>query len=560
MLREPARVLEVGFESDDLVNHIVKSAADQPGALPLLADLFTDLWGRMRERGDATLRVYDRREIIQVGAALSRRAEKFLAENPSKVEATKRLFTLRLAHVPRQGEPVRARWQRNKNPGADLAADAEWGLVEQLAGPDWRLTVTGEKDGKATAEIAHEILLETWPTLRHWLEEEREFLIWRGELDGRRKDYEEAGKAGSSQQRQALLTGLALGTAKKWLAARQSDIEAADRAFIGASVQADRAAARNRQGLWAALGVLMLGVIVGLIAWINQSFIEAQWTWYWTDRPFLAANVWPYVLGPADEAALKPDPNKSFRECTPRQQGTDYCPDMIVIRAGPFLMGSPASEPGQHTVAIAKPLAVSKYELTFAEWDTCATYGECAKGIIDNGFGRGQRPVINVSWDDAQTYVRWLSKMTGKTYRLLSEAEYEYATRAGTTTAYPWASDDPNSLVGRANCDGCGGKWGNKQTAPVGQFPANEFGLYDMVGNVWEWVEDCYHENFKGSPPTDGSAWGNDKDKCLPGFYVTRGGGWNNAFDSIRSDIRSREIREERRSFVGFRIVRDLGP
>ena len=324
---------------------------------------------------------------------------------------------------------------------------------------------------------------------------------------------------------QALLMGLPLDTAKKWLAARQSDIEPADQAFIEASVRAERATARNRQGLWAALGVLMLGVIVGLIAWINQSFIEAQWTWYWTDRPFLAANVWPYVLGPADEAALKPDPNKSFRECTPRQQGTDYCPDMIVIRAGPFLMGSPASEPGQHTVAIAKPLAVSKYELTFAEWDTCATYGECAKGIIDNGFGRGQRPVINVSWDDAQTYVRWLSKMTGKTYRLLSEAEYEYATRAGTTTAYPWASDDPNSLVGRANCDGCGGKWGNKQTAPVGQFPANEFGLYDMVGNVWEWVEDCYHENFKGSPPTDGSASG-QRQRQMPSWLLRDSWWW----------------------------------
>ena len=103
----------VGFESDDLVSHVVKSAEDQPGALPLLADLFTDLWERMRERGDGTLRVSDRREIIQVGAALSRRADQFLAKYPDKVEAVKRLFTLRLAHVPREGEPVRARWERD---------------------------------------------------------------------------------------------------------------------------------------------------------------------------------------------------------------------------------------------------------------------------------------------------------------------------------------------------------------------------------------------------------------------------------------------------------------
>ena len=120
VLREPARVLGVGFESDDLVSHIVKSVEDQPGALPLLADLFTDLWERMRERGDGTLRVSDRREIIQVGAALSKRANKFLAEHPNKVEAVKRLFTLRLAHVPRQGEPVRARWNATQNRGPIL--------------------------------------------------------------------------------------------------------------------------------------------------------------------------------------------------------------------------------------------------------------------------------------------------------------------------------------------------------------------------------------------------------------------------------------------------------
>ena len=113
VLREPARVLGVGFESEDLVNHVVKSAEDQPGALPLLADLFTDLWESMRERGDGILRISDRREIIQVGAALCKRADRFLAEAPDQVEAVKRLFTLRLAHVPRQGEPVKARWERD---------------------------------------------------------------------------------------------------------------------------------------------------------------------------------------------------------------------------------------------------------------------------------------------------------------------------------------------------------------------------------------------------------------------------------------------------------------
>ena len=210
VLHEPARVLGVGFESDDLISQVVKSAEDQPGALPLLADLFTDLWERMRERGDDTLRVSDRREIIQVGAALSKRADAFFAKHPDKVEAVKRLFTLRLAHVPRHGEPVRARWEWDTRGNQGQEIDAEWALVELLAEPDWRLVVTGEKDGKAAAEVAHEILLKTWPALKRWLEDEREFLVWRGEIKARQEEYDNAGKGGARQQRQALLMGLSL--------------------------------------------------------------------------------------------------------------------------------------------------------------------------------------------------------------------------------------------------------------------------------------------------------------------------------------------------------------
>src|SRR5215831_9573680 len=222
VLREPARVLGVSFESDDLVSHIVRSVEDQPGALPLLADLFTDLWERMRERGDGTLRVSDRREIIQVGAALSRRADQFLANVPDKVEAVKRLFTLRLTYVPRQGEPVRARWVRDEARGAGEAADPEWTLVEVLAGPEWRLVVTGEKDGKATAEVAHEIMFKTWPTLKRWLEDERDFLVWRGELGARREEYNKAVQAGARQQRQALLMGLPLDRSEEHTSELQS--------------------------------------------------------------------------------------------------------------------------------------------------------------------------------------------------------------------------------------------------------------------------------------------------------------------------------------------------
>ncbi len=195
------------------------------------------------------------------------------------------------------------------------------------------------------------------------------------------------------------------------------------------------------------------------------------------------------------ERALKA--GNSFKEC-------GDCPEMIVVPAGRFLMGSPAgqgydSERPAHEVTIAKPFAVAEFALTFDEWDACAAHGDCNPRVDDEGWGRGRRPVINVSWDDAQAYVKWLSRITGKRYRLLSEAEYEYAARAGTRTAYPWGDEIRLNGKPMPNCSGCGSQWDGKQTAPVGSFTANRFDLYDMVGNVWEWTEDCWNDSYEGN-------------------------------------------------------------
>ena len=553
MLREPARVLGVGFESDELVSHVVKSAQDQPGALPLLADLFTDLWERMRERGDGTLRVSDRREIIQVGAALSRRADQFLATVPDKVDAVKRLFTLRLAHVPRQGEPVRARWERDAKPGTDPAVDAEWAPVEQLAGPNWRLIVTGEKDGKATAEVAHEILFKSWPTLKRWLEDERDFLVWRGELEARRKEYDKASEVDTRQQLQALLMGLPLDTAEKWLAARRGDIEAPDRAFIEASMRADRAAARKWAWLQRAVGVLLLCIISGLLARMYERELREQWFWTTT---FAGKG-----LTGTDTLMLNLKPGAPFGECVDTlsdDQKTHpirrYCPDMVVVPWGKFMMGE---EGDQHEVFIAKPFAASRFAVTFDQWDGCVAGGGCDNyRPTSNTWGRGTRPVISVSWDDAQQYVDWLNRMVGtKTYRLLSEAEFEYAARAGSTTKYPWGDD-----IGKnnANCDGCGSEWDNRQTAPVGSFKANNFGLYDMQGNVWQWVEDCWHDNYEGAP-NNGTAW---KTACSERYSrVVRGGSWGDPPDVLRSADRNRFTSSDFQLLNGgFRVGRTLSP
>ncbi|MCY4513844.1 MAG: SUMF1/EgtB/PvdO family nonheme iron enzyme, partial [Candidatus Tectomicrobia bacterium] len=222
--------------------------------------------------------------------------------------------------------------------------------------------------------------------------------------------------------------------------------------------------------------------------------------------------------------AIPMRPGDAFQD---RLTSGGKAPEMVVIPAGSFRMGCvsgldcESDEKPVHTVTIPQPFAVSKYEVTFSNWEACVSGGGC-KGYrpTDRDWGRGRRPVINVSWNDAKEYVDWLSSQTGQPYRLLTEAEWEYAARAGATTKYSWGNDIGRS---RANCDGCGSPWDDSQTAPVGSFGANAFGLHDMHGNVLEWVEDCWNGSYSGAP-SNGSAWlrGNCERRVL------RGGSWYN--------------------------------
>jgi len=295
---------------------------------------------------------------------------------------------------------------------------------------------------------------------------------------------------------------------------------------------------------------VFISIVLVLVGWIKQDQLTARWPRYVRTLLYERLRVQPYVLGAAQEQALKP--GDSFRECAAA------CPEMIVVPAGTFLMGLPAGEPRrqaferpQHRVTIIKPFAVAKFELTFRAWDECAAYGNCDAHVKDSGFGRGGQPVVNVTWDDARRYAAWLAKITGKPYRLLSEAEYEYAARAGTQTAYPWGDD-----IGKnnANCNGCGSRWDNMQTAPVGSFPPNRFGLYDMVGNVYEWVEDCLHANYRGAP-SNGAAWVGGG-SCIG--RMIRGGSWADDPIDLRSANRPWSPATVRRSFIGFRVARTL--
>lgn len=244
-----------------------------------------------------------------------------------------------------------------------------------------------------------------------------------------------------------------------------------------------------------------------------------------------------------------------FKDCA------DGCPEMMVIPAGSFTMGTPASEQGryasegpQHSVTIGRAFAAGRYDVTFAQWDACVLAGGCnGHTPADQGWGRGSRPVIMVSWEDANAYTRWLSQRTGQTYRLLSESEWEYAARAGTSSAYFWGDS-----VGRgnANCDGCGSQWDHRQTSPVGSFSANRFGLYDMAGNVWQWTEDCWNENYSGAPSNEG-AW--TSENC--GLRVLRGGAWTNSPGGLRAGLRNRySPGDHSSSGIGFRVARTLTP
>ncbi len=253
----------------------------------------------------------------------------------------------------------------------------------------------------------------------------------------------------------------------------------------------------------------------------------------------------------AERAANERKPGRRIRDCAD-------CPDLVIVPAGSYRMGSPRTDEARfedegpsHKVTIPEPLAVGVYEVTFGEWEACRRDGGCSHYPDDRKWGRVNRPVIDVSWEDAREYVRWLSRKTGETYRLLSESEWEYVARGGTTTRFNWGNEPER---GRANCAGCGSRWDSNQTSPLGSFSPNAFGLYDVHGNVWEWVEDCWHGDYERAP-SDGSAWMASGD-CSR--RVFRGGSMISPVQLVRSATRGRNLSSIRTQNIGFRVVRTL--
>lgn len=255
------------------------------------------------------------------------------------------------------------------------------------------------------------------------------------------------------------------------------------------------------------------------------------------------------VADPAAEREYKP--GDTFKDC-------EECPEMVVVPAGSFIMGSAGNEEGrsrfegpQHQVTIPRPFAISKYPITFDQWDACLADRGCNQyQPPDLNWGRGKRPVINVSWDDAKAYISWLNGKTRRNYYLPSEAQREYVTRAGTTTPFWWGSSiGPN----QANYNDRARGDFDFQTGTVQSFEPNPWGLYQVHGNVYDWTEDCWNENYDGAP-TDGSAW--TSGDC--NSRVARGGSWDSFPRYLRSASRNVYIAVNRNPRYGFRVARAL--
>lgn len=346
-----------------------------------------------------------------------------------------------------------------------------------------------------------------------------------------------------------LLRGDDVDIAHAWMANRKADAPAITdlmRVFLNASIEAEHAeeernrqARRQRLRMRTAVGLLAMAIIAGLFAWWRGQWVREQAYWLMHARPHLLTQARMHALTPLDVP---------FKECA-------HCPEMIVVPGDTtFWMGGPPDDGGdkseypRHPVTIVQPFAVAKYELTFEQWDACAAYGDCNPNISSGAWERGLQPVINVTWEDAQRYVEWLSRVTGKPYRLLTEAEWEYAARAGTTTHFSFKNEaaldnhawyEANSL---------------RRPHPVGDdLEPNPFGLHNMHGNVSEWVQDCFSDNYRDASPI-GLAWLSSNCRRR----VIRGGDWQARARALRSAQRDWNLIDEGSDRIGFRVAREL--
>ncbi len=548
---------------DSLVEQLLADIEDgsNKDALPLLAFTLERLYLEYGAGGDLQLSQY--RELRGVHGSIEAAVERALAaadaDSSIPKDRAQRLALLRRGLIPwlagidpDSGAPRRRVARMSEIPTESrrlvaLLVEQRLLAIDAIVAKD---ALSGLEKPIVTIEPAHEALLRQWDELQTWLVEDRELLVVMDNVKRAAREWEknDRGAAWLTHEGARLKAAETLDR-RPDLAASLDDV---DRAYLAECATAEVEARRRIRRTRATLGGLAFFVVAGVIAWRFETYLKDGLHWISVVRPYIARQVQPYVLTSAAERALKP--GDGFRECA----SDAFCPDMIVLPVGEFTMGSSNTEEGrfvnegpQHKISIARPFAVSKFDVTFDDWDACVAVGGCPD-VDDSTYGREQKPLINVTWVEAQRYVAWLAEMTGKPYRLLTEAEWEYAARAGATTAFSWGDQIGEA---KANCIGCGSKWDKLETSPVGSFASNAFGLYDMAGNVWQWMQDCWHNDYSGAP-TDGTKWtGGDCNE-----HVVRGGSWLAKPPFLRSAFRGEFPPDEHNSDLGFRVARSLAP
>ncbi len=289
------------------------------------------------------------------------------------------------------------------------------------------------------------------------------------------------------------------------------------------------------QGIGFVMGILMLilGIWLYPVATVDRSQME---------HAKQAAEI-----PPVQAAAMPVKPGYVFQDCP-------ECPEMVVVPPGGFTMGASNDDTDKtkeelpaHHVEIRYPLSVARYEITTAQWQACVIDGTCRKDIKPTAGN--EHPIVGIHWQDTQDYAAFLKKKTGANYRLLSEAEWEFAARAGHSDRYPWGNDIGQN---HAACSECSPHSNENGTYPVGRFQPNAYKLFDMSGNVREWVNDCWHDNYQQAP-TDGSSW---TSSCSEARRVTRGGAWNMSAKDLRLTARGRETWSDSTANLGFRVAR----
>lgn len=506
-IEEPARRVGLRFEPN-LVELILEQTGDEPGHLPLLEFVLRQLWEH-RRGGELHHAAY--KAIGQLEGAIAKKAESLYVKCNDEDQRRIQQIFLRLVR-PGEGEADTRRRATFAEMGEGLRS-----LVKILA--DERLLVTSQMTGSAdeTIEVSHEALIRHWEQLKGWVDADRQFLFWQQRLGVSIKEWER-----SKRSSDLLVRRLPLAEALDWLKRKPGYFSPEEREFVMAS---HRRWNYQRWGTAIVVGLVLM--VIGGTIWLWQKGYSLDQARLKVRSFFVSIHIDPEKMG-----WMKKIDGGSFKQGDVERLGELWRNPVRSVTIKPFAMG--------------------QYEVTFEEYDKFAI----AKGKplpVDLDWGRGRRPVINVSWEDAKAYAEWLSQATGKRYRLPTESEWEYAARSGSKQKV-WAGTSEESQLGEYAIFF---KNSQTRTAEVGGKNENGLGFYDLSGNVWEWVEDCWHDNYQGAPE-DGLAW-LEKNGGDCSQRVIRGGAWrdNPVFLRSSSRIRSRAVNRYDNG-IGFRLAQDI--